>query len=133
VATTRSDIQSLLAQPPSPSLPPRRDRAVESRWQEWLPFCTVEARRHSDPSNHLHSLRVRHRSRLVACLSASLAWDTIREHRLDSPVVSDAEFNFLLRCAIERRRCRMGRVKGQSKNPKYHLKQAKYPSQGGRS
>lgn len=133
MATTRSDMQSLLTVPAPPSLPSRREYHVEARWTEWLPFCTVEARRHSDPSNLLHLFRTRHRSRLIACLSASLAWDTVREHRLDDPTVSDERFNYLLRCAVERRRSRMGRVKGQSKNPKYVPKQAKYPSQGGRS
>jgi hypothetical protein len=124
MATTRSDIQSLVSQPAPPMLPPKRENYIERRWREWLPYCTVEARRHSDPANHLYLFRTRHRSRLINILLAGIQWDVLREHGLDDPTIDDARFNFLLRAAIERRRCRMKTPTTKSK---------KYPAQGGRS
>ena len=113
MGTTASDTLYLgLAHAAPPPVSPRQLFFVDARWQEWLPWATMEARKHSDPANWLHIFRTRHRTRLAALLNANIPWDTIRKHRLDSPTMDDAAFQFQLRAASERRRVRMGRVKG---------------------
>jgi hypothetical protein len=96
-----------------PAIPARRAPRLALRWQEWLPWCTIEARRHSDPASHLYHLRQVHRSRVISLLGARLRWPIIRKHRLDDPIMPSEAFEFQLRTAIERRRVRMNRVKGQ--------------------
>jgi hypothetical protein len=99
----------------APPLHHLREQHFARRWQEWLPWATIESRKHSDPASQLYILKQRHRSRLLALLDARIGWPAIERNRLDSPVMDDAAFEFQLRCAKARRDCRMGRVKGKGK------------------
>lgn len=113
MGTMHSDITYQgLAHAAPPSVSSHTTHYIEARWKEWLPYCTVEARRYPDPSSVLHVLKTKNHSRLVDLLSAHIPWDTIRKHRLDDPLTSNEAFQFQLRAAVERRRTRMGRVKG---------------------
>ena len=127
MATTLSDtLYHGLLDPAPPTVEPKRLSHIFSRWNEWLPLCTVLARKSQDPSSLLHLLKTRNRSRMISCLDAGLSWRIIRQHRLDDPTVSSERFEFTLRAAIETKRSRMGRT---GKFAKSKL----YPVQGGRS
>jgi hypothetical protein len=116
MGTTLSDTLYMgYAHAAPPPVPEKQSRWIESRWLEWAPWCTIAARRSDDPSGALYALRVTHRSRLISLLSARVAWDTIRKHHLDNPTDTTELFEFQLRAAVERRRTRMGRVKGKGK------------------
>lgn len=101
-----------LAHAAPPPISARQLHFVEARWQEWIPWAAMESRKHSDPASRLHAMRTTHRSRLGALLNANIPWDTIRKHRLDNPTTDVGAFEFQLRAASERRRTRMGRIKG---------------------
>jgi hypothetical protein len=111
MATTLSDTlyAGLAHAAAPPAIPSHQACYIESRWQEWLPWCTMEARKHSDPASRLFSLRITQRSRLIAALSARIHWDVIRKFRLDDPTISNELFEFQLHAAIERRRVRKSR------------------------
>lgn len=96
---------------------PQQEPSIAKRWKSWEPLCLIEARRTEDPAGALAEFRVRHRARLVSLLSARIAWTTIRRLALDDPCVSYERFEFLLRCAVDRRRYNMGRVRGVRREP----------------
>jgi hypothetical protein len=105
--------------PASPRQPVDRDSAISQRWEtRWLPWCAIAAKRDADPANALAQLKVTHRSRCVNCMNAGLAWTTILRSEIDSPLNGEVWFNAMLRLSVERRRSRMGRRKGYSKNKK---------------
>lgn len=97
----------------SPPTHPLQSAAIDARWVEWRPFATMESRHHSDPANKLYAHKIRHRARLIDLLRARISWETIRAKRLDDPRMPAAAFEFSLRAAAERRRVRMGRIKGK--------------------
>ena len=94
------------------TVPSRQSIWFTARWKEWEPLCTIAARHTMDPADALHKMKVTHHSRLMDLLAAHISWQTIREKRLDNPTISNADFEWHLREAAERRRTRMGRVKG---------------------
>ena len=110
MSTTLSSIAP--AMPAMPAIPPKQGVWFESRWREWEPWLVMEARRTPDPAGRLAAFKTTHRSRLISLLSAGVSWSAIRRHRIDNPSHSEALFEFQLSAAIERRRTRMGRVKG---------------------
>jgi hypothetical protein len=113
MATSGSDtLYHGLAHAAPPPTTPRRESWLQLRWQEWLPLATIEARKCLDPAAALAKIKTAHRSRLLDLLSAKVSWDAIRRHRLDSPLISTGAFEFQLHVAVERRRTRMGRVRG---------------------
>lgn len=96
-----------------PVIPARQSQWMERRWMEWEPWCAMFARRVGlVPSVACVPLKVTHRSRVIMLLSARVTWAVIKRHRLDNPLDSNEAFEFQLRAAVERRRVRMGRVKG---------------------
>jgi hypothetical protein len=112
MGTMSSDAIGLCHAAP-PTIPVKQSLWVDARWEEWIPWCTQLARRMKvDPAAALVPLRVIHRSRVVMLLSARVTWASIKRNRLDNPLDSNDVFEFQLRAAIERRRTRMGRVKG---------------------
>lgn len=98
--------------PPYDAVSSKQSNWINARWSEWLPFATLMARRTSDPAAKLHELKTTHRSRVISLLSAKVGWDAIRRSRLDNPELENGAFEFQLRAAVERRRTRIGRVKG---------------------
>ena len=97
-------------------VPVLRETRITERWQELAPLATIESRKHpEDPTQVFHFYKTRHRSRLLALLAANIPWRTILHHRLDDPIPPDGVFEFQLRAAVERRRVRLGRVKGQKR------------------
>jgi hypothetical protein len=96
--------------------PPRQQRWIDLRWKEWEPWMVSESRRQSlDPANTLHRFKILHQSRMVRLLGSGIRLGIIKKHRLDDPTMGSNLFEFSLRAAIERRRTRMGRVKGISR------------------
>lgn len=113
MGTTLSDtMYAGLAHAASP-IPPKQSVWIDARWKEWEPWLAMEARKQSlDPANLLFRFKSLHRDRMIRLLSAHIAWATIRQYRLDNPCDGENLFEFSLRAAMERRRTRMGRVKG---------------------
>ena len=103
------------SQPTTAQLSDKRSDAIDARWQELLPWCILSAKKTSDPADTLHMLKSRHRARCIELFANRIPWDTIRPHDLDDPREGDEFFKKSLKEAIERRRSRMGRVKGQSR------------------
>jgi hypothetical protein len=112
MGTLPTDFPYGLCHAAPPSIPARRAPRLDLRWKEWLPWCAIEARRHSDPASKLYHLQQVHRSRVIALLGARIRWPIIKKHRLDDPIMSYEAFEFQLRTAIERQRVRMNRIKG---------------------
>jgi hypothetical protein len=76
----------------------------------------MQARRESsDPANALYQFRTLHRERLTRLLRSGIRLGIIKKHNLDDPVMGENLFEFSLRATMERRRTRMGRVKGKGK------------------
>jgi len=94
---------------------PRLLLRIDLRWLMWKPFATMLARRKllfipiDRTMIDLHHL---HRDRVVQCLRQSLPWTTICKGKLDDPTKSQIEWDQLVVEALERRRSRLGRVKG---------------------
>ena len=90
---------------------------VDRRWDHWSPLAVLAAwsPQIADPANEFARFRVRHRSRVTDILNSGIAWVVLCRQGLDNPMVPDAQFESSLRLAIERRRSRLGRVKGKGK------------------
>lgn len=102
-----------LAHAAMPTIPPKQLLALDARWKEWEPWLAMEARKVSlDPANVLFRFRTLHRQRITRLLSSGIRLGIIKKHRLDDPKMGENLFEFSLRAAIERRRTRMGRIKG---------------------
>lgn len=93
---------------------------VDRRWDHWRPLAAlISSQCHiADPAEAFAHLRVRHRSRVTDILNSGIAWVVLCRQGLDNPMVPDAQFESSLRLAIERRRSRLGRVKGKGKKYK---------------
>ena len=88
------------------------------RWEQyWEPRCVLECKRleNHDPADCFREFREAFDRRLRALFSAGIAWTVITKGNLDSPLQSGTEFDRALCLAIERRRCRMNRKKGEGK------------------
>lgn len=89
---------------------------IARRWLEhWSPLCAIESKKDYDPATIFGELRFRHLLRSRRLLSAHIAWTSILRNNLDSPLTLGVEFDRLLCLAIERRRSRLGRKKGEGK------------------
>lgn len=93
----------------------KKEKAITDRWEELFPWCLLDARRTADPTSAMQMLKIRHRSRCLQLISNRIPWASVRRNALDNPRHGEYFFKELLRAAIERRRARMGRVKGKVK------------------
>jgi hypothetical protein len=77
---------------------------ISNRWEHcWRAICTAHARRFHDPTAHLHALRELHAQRIIALTRADIRQKTIFRFDLDSPTISDEEFQHELDWAVKRR------------------------------
>jgi len=98
---------------------PKKLATIKLRWDEfWSPQCLLAAKREDDPADAFCNLHHAYKRRMATLLSANLDWRSITRSDLDSPLQSGTEFDRALCLAIERRRCRIGRVKGKRKRKK---------------
>lgn len=99
---------------PTPATPTsvHRALAIALRWSEWLPSCSLYCRRSFRHASALATLCEIHRLRCLTLFASSISWPSIRTARLDDPLATPHDFEQSLSHAVERRRCRMGRVKG---------------------
>ena len=104
---------------PAPLLSPLRERAIELRWAEWRPSASLRCRGVSSHAACLATLHRIHHLRCVVLLSSRIPWLSIKRSRLDDPLASAADFERALAEAVERRRSRMGRVKGVRKDKRH--------------
>lgn len=86
---------------------PPLDR-ISLRWNHWTPWALMEARLAVDPAAALAFLRQRHRSRYSTLRDSNISPASIVRGNLDDPRLSAAEWEFALKSAIERQRCRQG-------------------------
>lgn len=95
---------------------PRNPETIARRWDSrWEPECVLAAKRTDNPVEEFSVLRFRFNLRVRRLLAAGLEWRTIVASDYDSPLSTGTEFDRKLCLAIERRRVRMGRVKGKGK------------------
>lgn len=109
-----------------PSRPPRDRRGQPNQpvtkaplllhWtQYWEPRCILASKHTHEPTIAMQTYRESYDRRIATLFRAGISWDMILRNDLDSPLQSGVEFDRALALAIERRRSRMGRVKGQGK------------------
>jgi hypothetical protein len=101
----------------SRALPPRQEAVLERRWEFWLPWVSLSApaAQLGVPgltADFIERMRQRHRSAAILCIAAGLPWATVRRYALDDPRRVDADRDRKIAIATERRRSRLGRVKG---------------------
>jgi hypothetical protein len=101
----------------APARQPKKSATIELRWRSiWLPLCVLESKRHAeDPAEQFRIYREAYNRRVRALLAANIAWTVVGRSNLDSPLQSGTQFDRALCLAIERRRCRMNRIKGEGK------------------
>jgi len=108
---------------------PRRAKTIAYRWVTyWEPRCVVQSKREDDPVEAFARLKEAFTRRLNKLLATGIAWTSILRNDLDSPLATGTEFDRALCLAIERRRCRMNRRKGEGK--KYANRNRKSSKQG---
>lgn len=94
--------------------PTRFPYSIAFRWQHrWLPWCLIEARKTRDPAAALALLNRRHQSRMSTLRNAGVSVESIGRADADDPRMDNATWEFAFQAIVERRRSRMGRVKGQ--------------------
>jgi hypothetical protein len=91
---------------------------IDERWERWRAQCAIASRREFDPAGRFAVYRDVHRLRLELCAAQHLSLSVIKRHDLDDPGTPFEKFSLALREAVERRRARMGRVKGLVKHPR---------------
>lgn len=89
----------------------KQQNVIDARWKEWEPWMTILARKLDGRAPLIH-LKCRYEHRMLALLGAGVSWKAIRHGRLDNPLLDDVDFRIALYAAVERRRTRLGRVKG---------------------
>jgi hypothetical protein len=92
--------------------------AILRRWESvWRPLSALHSHRdgETDPASAYAALRDTYLRRIDKLLAASITWKAIHASNLDDPRRTGTEFDRALCLAIERRRCRMGRRKGEGK------------------
>jgi hypothetical protein len=96
---------------------PKKAATVRLRWESvWSPRALIASKRESDdPADAFCEYHHAYNRRVRVLLSAGIAWSTITRSDLDSPLQSGTEFDRALCLAIERRRCRMHRIKGKKR------------------
>jgi hypothetical protein len=101
----------------APARQPKKQSTIQLRWESyWAPQCIVWAKREAaDPADQFHIYMESYIRRVRHLINAGIAWTVITKSNLDSPLQMGTEFDRRLSLAIERRRCRMNRVKGEGK------------------
>lgn len=94
------------------------------RWTIWLPWCLIEARKTADPAAALATMQARFHSRFTAMRNAGIANESIKRAEIDDPRIPEDAWQFAFQGIVERRRSRMGRVKGQHL-PRYQKKETR--------
>ena len=101
------------------SLAAVRERTIARRWAEWRPFAEYRARQMSTVqisyTTLLNVFEDTHRRALDELLRAGVRLSVIDRERLDDPLQSEVDRGVRIAAAIERRRARMNRVKGQTR------------------
>lgn len=96
----------------------KKEKAITDRWEELLPWCLMDARKTSNPTSTMEMLRSRHHDRCLELIYNRIPWASVRRNALDDPHIPERFFKeVILLSAIERRRARMGRIKGKVKGP----------------
>lgn len=90
---------------------------IDARWERWKAQCAIASRKNFDPAGRFSVYRDVHRLRLELCAAQHLSLAVIKRHELDDPGTLFEKFSLALREAVERRRARMGRIKGRVKPP----------------
>jgi hypothetical protein len=95
-------------------LPARDQRRIARRWESYYRgWCGMEAaRRGHRGAFTLDGYERIHRDAARQCLAAGITWAAIERAGLDDPRMSEDERTREICAASERRRTRMGRVKG---------------------
>jgi hypothetical protein len=91
--------------------------AIARRWEELKPWVLMEARKALDPADAFSYYREQHSRYLRRLLVAGITMKAVRNSKLDDPTETPSRFDLVLAEAMERRRARMGRVKGRVKPP----------------
>jgi hypothetical protein len=102
--------------PAAPRQPIKRAAAIARRWMTlWEPLCVIQSKREDDQAESFRTFREAYNRRIDHLLAAGIAWMVIHHGNLDSPLQTGTQFDRALCLAIERRRCRMNRRKGEGK------------------
>jgi len=117
MATMHGDVTDMLAKlSPLRKVPREPDpRVIAHRWEALKPFVVIAARRSGDPAEAFAFYKKRHVEYLTKLRLALISPDVIVKHSLDDPTNPAPYFEQLLHEAVERRRARLGRVKGRVK------------------
>jgi len=117
MATIRSDLESMFSKlSPFRRVPREPDaRIIAHRWAALEPFVLITARRAMDPAAAFAFFKERHAEYFTKLRRAEVSPDVIIRHSLDDPVIPPMQFEWLLTQAVERRRTRLGRIKGRGK------------------
>lgn len=99
---------------------PKTLNRLTDRWLYWLPLATIASKRLGsartlfNPSGSpVQRLRIIHERTFSKLQALGIPLDTISKHELDDPRLTDDERTARIGAAIERRRTRMNRIKGQ--------------------
>src|SRR5262249_28197116 len=88
------------------ALPPCLERAIATRWIEWIPWVYRDLRRRgrdgSISSPEFMRLRERHSEHILHIMRTGISMRTIRRHRLDDPRITDEIRTMLLEAATQR-------------------------------
>jgi hypothetical protein len=114
-----------LAHTQSPTVARHHEERISARWEWWKPAAITAARETTDPAAQFRVLQEFHRERLRALLGVSVSWASILRNNLDDPRLDGDKWRAIYLAAIERRRSRLGRVKGKGK--KYARKRRTHP------
>jgi hypothetical protein len=119
MATMHGDVTDMLMKlSPLRRVPREPDaRVIAHRWAVIQPFVLIAARKSTDPADAFAFYKARHAEYLTRLRRALISPEVIVKHSLDDPTNPPLYFEKLLAEAVERRRSRMGRVKGRVKPP----------------
>jgi len=119
MATTHTDVLGMLNRlsPLRAARPEPDPRVIAHRWESLKPFVLIRARQALDPAASFAFFKQRHVEYFTRLRQANISPEAIIRRSLDDPLVAPARFELELVAAIERRRARLGRVKGRVKPP----------------
>ena len=103
----------------APLHPPRRpckQSTIDARWRtRWEPWAALNSHLADDPLVRRALYKSIFTQRIDALFRAGISWAAILAGDLDSPMPTAEDFTAALALAIERRRSRIGRRKGEGK------------------
>jgi hypothetical protein len=103
----------------APQHPPRRpchQSTIDARWRKrWEPWAALNSHLADDPVKQRAEFKSIFTQRIDALWRMGISWRAILAGDLDSPMPDSEQFTATLTLAIERRKVRIGRVKGKGK------------------